>query len=409
MEFGVGINLPEVHHVIHFGLPLSKSEYVQEIGRAGRGNDRAASHVIYLAQQGNAPESLLLRSTTVSQIPDLLSGLDNDFAHIYRVLTNHCPKKEVLYGRLVEFYRGLKEENRGLYLKSYTFDSLEQAKQKIFMLYTVGYINDWYAYSESRAGDGVDLMIDVCATDTDAYRRDEGKMLTRMKRRLRDYFALLGNDREGIVKTDRAKSIEEVIGVFVDWYYAKYLYRHNEAFLDLYDFILRHQNSDSKAITKDIKDHFTLPFVKLKSDEAYYGEMSLKEIAGKAQTGIDSAVLVNIERINSNRYSYKLDFLLFCGHLQSKGVFEESRMERVLRNTPESERPVIFATLPKLYPLCPIDGKLKLLQYVKTKGKPLGIDYDTFLATAYQDGQKDLVYFGMMAERANSHFLRHRR
>ena len=31
-ELGIGINLPNIQNIIHFGLPVSKNEFVQEIG-----------------------------------------------------------------------------------------------------------------------------------------------------------------------------------------------------------------------------------------------------------------------------------------------------------------------------------------------------------------------------------------
>ena len=409
MDLGVGINLPNVRNIIHFGLPLSKSEYVQEIGRAGRANERAVSFVLYLEnEETNIPAELLKRSTKINDIPPLLEGIENDFADIYRKLTNNCPTKDVLYERLIELYTQLENEDHGLYVKSYPFDVLEDVKQKIFMLYTVGYVNDWYSYCESKTGDGVDIMIDVCCSDTDAYRRDPNKMLLRMKKRLRDYFEFLGNDREGIAKTDRAKTKEDIIRVYVDWYYIKYLYRHNEQFLDLYEFITRNDDNNSEKITTEIKDHFVLPFIKLKSDEAYYGEMSIKEIANKALTGISRSALTNVERINSNRYSYKLDFLLFCGHLRMNGTFEESRLDRVLSNAPESELKTITTSLGKLYEVCEVAGRLAILNYIRQNGKNIGLDYDTFLKAAYSNGQKDLIFYGIMAERVNHHFIEHR-
>ena len=97
-----------------------------------------------------------------------------------------------------------------------------------------------------------------------------------MKKRLRDYFELLGNDREAIAKTDRAATPEEVIRVYVDWYYLKYLYRHNEQFLDMYEFISTNLNSNNETVTSGIKEHFVLPFIKLKDDEAYLARCQLR-------------------------------------------------------------------------------------------------------------------------------------
>ena len=47
-DLGIGINLPNIQNVIHFGLPVSKNEYVQEIGRAGRANESVKSYILYL-------------------------------------------------------------------------------------------------------------------------------------------------------------------------------------------------------------------------------------------------------------------------------------------------------------------------------------------------------------------------
>ena len=39
-ELGIGINLPNVNCTVHFGMPVSKNEFVQEIGRAGRAEEK---------------------------------------------------------------------------------------------------------------------------------------------------------------------------------------------------------------------------------------------------------------------------------------------------------------------------------------------------------------------------------
>jgi superfamily II DNA helicase RecQ len=409
-ELGIGVNFPNINNIIHFGLPLSKNEYVQEVGRAGRANERVRSYVIYLENgRANIPESLLKRNTDIDEIPGLLSGIDNDYADIYRKLTNNCPTKDELYNSLIRLYNEFVSDKRVQRVISYGFDVFEDVKQRLFMLYTVGYINDWYSYCMSKDGDGIDILIDICSTDSQSYITNPQKMLLRMKKRLRDYFDFLGNNREGIAKTDRANTPEEVIRVFVDWYYIKYLYHHNEQFLDLYEFIISNSDNDSDRITSGIKDYFSLPFIKLKSDEALYSDMSVRELTNKAIQGMSKAAMANIERINSNRYSYKLDFLLFCGHLRMYGQFEESRLDRLMRSAPNSELHELTGSFGKLYSVCDIAGKLSILNYLESNASNLGIVYNDFLKAAYKNGTRDLIYYGIMAKRANQYFTTIRR
>jgi superfamily II DNA or RNA helicase len=404
-ELGIGVNFPNVRNIIHFGLPLSKSEYVQEVGRAGRANEIVKSYVLYLANdEKNIPKTLLDRSTAINNIPKLLDGITNDYADIYKRLTNNCPTKDVLYSKLVELYREFELGKRALFVMPCALNVIEGIKQQLFMLYTVGYVRDWYSDRKSVTGDGIDIMIDICSTDTSDYRTDPQKMVRRMQKKLRDYFFGLGNDREGIVKTDRANTCEEIIRIYVDWYYTRYLYRHNEEFLDLHEFIERNQGSNSEVITTEIKDYFVLPFIVMKSDEASYSEMSIKEVAAKALTGINRNMLTNVERINSNCYSTKLDFLLLCGHLRLNGTFEVSRLTRVISNTSESERVEIAVCLKKLYKVCGTTGRLALLRYIERPDNLLGIDYRLFLKEIYANGEKDVIYYGLMASRVNKYF-----
>ncbi len=44
--FGLGMNCPDIHQVIHWGLPQDAETYVQESGRAGRDGKQAISFII---------------------------------------------------------------------------------------------------------------------------------------------------------------------------------------------------------------------------------------------------------------------------------------------------------------------------------------------------------------------------
>lgn len=45
--FGMGIDIPNIRHVIHLSPALSITDYVQQIGRAGRDGNRSYAHLLY--------------------------------------------------------------------------------------------------------------------------------------------------------------------------------------------------------------------------------------------------------------------------------------------------------------------------------------------------------------------------
>ena len=49
--FGMGIDMPTVRFVVHYGLPRGMESYIQESGRAGRDNKAAASLVLYTREE----------------------------------------------------------------------------------------------------------------------------------------------------------------------------------------------------------------------------------------------------------------------------------------------------------------------------------------------------------------------
>lgn len=398
-DLGVGINFPNIRNIIHFGLPLSKSEYVQEVGRAGRANERVRSYVLFLSgTAANVPDRLLRRDTEIDKVPALLQGLDNDYADVYKKLTNNCPAKGVLYQELLGLYSALDYHDRPVFIKTYDPATESKLRQHLYMLYVTGYVDDWFTYEYNIKLDAVDTWVDICGTNAGTYRADAGKMFCRMQKKLGDYFDFMGGSRDVISKVNRASSPEQLIDVYVDWYYTKYLYHHNEQFIDLYEFIVSNISGSSDQITDEIKEHFVLPVVKLKTDEAYYLSMSPEEMTEKAILGVGSDTLANLERINGNRYSYLLDYMLFCGHYRMNGNFEGGRLNRIFRSTDEADR--IRRLLPQIYSAGTPESKLEMLKYVSDHINNL----DSFLTEAYTHCEKDLIYFGFLAQRANKLF-----
>ena len=111
--------------------------------------------------------------------------------------------------------------------------------------------------------------------------------------------------------------------------------------------------------------------------------------------------IANIERINTNRYSYRLDYLLFCANLRYNGVLESDRLERVLNNVSYHEKEIIGDDFAKLYPLCSPEGKIAIINFIDDDGGIFNLNLNEFLTAAYADGTKDIIYYGIMAEMLN--------
>ena len=402
-SLGIGVNLPNVHNVIHFGLPLSKAEYVQEIGRAGRNYEKAASYVIYLSSDA-APAGLLQRNTPIDDLPSLVYGISNDYEDVFRLITNNSSDSGKMLERLLDFYGGIDYHTKAVFHPKYQKDILAEAKQNIYYLYCLGYVREWYASTVDRKTGSVEMVIDVCSVDYQTYLNDPNHMLARMKQAARDYYDFLGKNREHIFMTNRAKSPEEIMKIYVDWYYRAYLYRHNEEFLDVYEFISGGHEKVADELSGEIDTYFSLPFVQLKNDEAYFNDLSVQAIIKKALSGLKQSTVSNVERINTNHYSYKLDLLLFCSHLLRDNQFEESRLRRIMERAPTGEIPGKTNLLRLLYPACATSGRFLILKHLDSEDNPGAIK--AFCESIYKDMPKDLFYFGILARTINAIFLK---
>ncbi len=403
-ELGIGINLPNIQNIIHFGLPVSKNEFVQEIGRAGRANEAVNSYVFYLAPvPENVPTVLLKRELEIPNISQILNNIDNDYSDCYRKLNSNIASKEDLLDQIMQVYNEFEQTGRGLYVKKYPLATVEMVKKYIFMLYTIGYVNDWYSYAGNEHDGIVEIMIDVSSTNHDFYR-NPANMLNRVKQRAVAYYETLGSNREQIVKTQRATDVPEAITVYVDWYYAKFLYHHKEMFLDFLDFAEANKDCDSEKVTEDIREYFTLPFIEIKSDEMYYSKLSLREIADKVAKGIGRNTLANVERINSNRYMYNLDCFLFLGNLKLYARFDKNRFERIIRNTAMNQKQELMDAISKVFIKPNTAGRFETIRCLSETATLFSGDPIRICNTLYQNADKDTVYYGMLASKLNKQF-----
>jgi hypothetical protein len=403
-ELGVGINFTNVKNVVHFGLPISKSEYIQEVGRAGRANEAVTSHIIYLKTiDKNIDPQLLKREGEIENISTILDKLGNDYSQTYRKLNNNIDSKEDLNKTLVKFYKSLRDGVRYMDVKPYPIDTIETTRNNLYMLFVIGYVNDWYSYSMDEQQKVINIFIDINSVSPEYYGV-YNNMLRRMKERINDYFDFMGNNRESIFKVSRADKIEEIIQIYVDWYYTKFLYHHKEQFLDLLSFIEIHKDSKNHTIMSGLKEYFTLPFIEIKNDEMYFSKLSIQQISNKIMEGLDKSTAVSIERINSNKYSYRLDYLIFIFTLKVDGRFDKSRADRLITYLSRDEFIEVLNSITRVYGNCNMKTRFDVLRNLELYAKKFNIDGMELFKRVYETNEKDIIYFGVLARLANIKF-----
>lgn len=275
------------------------------------------------------------------------------------------------------------------------------------MLYVTGYVKDWYTY-RAIDDDKIELIIDICSVSNSQGHRvvmlDDTSMLERMRKVSRDYFASMGKDRKSIFKVSKAEKIEDILEVYVDWYYDKFLYHHKEQFLDFFEFLTTNKECNSLKITEEIEDYFTLPFIQIKEDEEYYSTMSFEELSKQVINGIGKNTLSNLERINSNSYSYKLDYLLFVGNWSRLGRLETTRLERFWGKLTEEEKQIFLLTMAEVYANCTEDAKWNYLRYIDDRNNITGLKLSQVVDVIYKKLSRDMLFYGIMARAANEKF-----
>lgn len=408
-ELGIGINLPNVNCTVHFGMPVSKNEFVQEIGRAGRAEEKVTSYVVYLnPSEENIPAHLLKRETVIDNLPQILKMMNNDYSDAYHKLNCGADTSAILYDRLIDIYSDFHTGEKTVYIIDRSVKGIEAYKQLIYMLYVTGYVKDWYTYRAIDAADEIELIIDICSVPNSGghgiVMLDDESMLERMKKVSRDYFASMGNDRESIFKVSKAQKIEDILKVYVSWYYEKFLYHHKEQFLDFFEFLTTNTDCNSMKITEEIEDYFTLPFIQIKEDEEYYSNMTFSELSKQVITGIGKNTLSNLERINSNSYSYKLDYLLFIGNWSRVGRFDATRLERFWGKLNEEEQKNFLVTMAELYASCTDDAKWNYLRYIDDRNNITGLKLSQVVDAIYKKSPRDMLFYGVMARAANEKF-----
>ncbi len=103
--------LPGVTDTYHYGVPVSKSQYVQEIGRAGREKNIAKSEVFYRDKAFlSYDQNLILhRNTPITKIIETMknSVMENDLSQTYGKIFGGIESQEEYIAGVLSLYTNI--------------------------------------------------------------------------------------------------------------------------------------------------------------------------------------------------------------------------------------------------------------------------------------------------------------
>lgn len=282
-DLGVGINLPQVTDTIHYGLPVSKSQYVQELGRAGRENAESRSTVVFLRRDAYPPalRAILRRTTPIEDLVEMcaLDGECRDPLDALGMAIGGLDPPEPYYRGVLNVCHAIRRMAPDEHVVAFPVSDEEPFAQQaerymryLYVLYRVGYLYAWYIVRIDEASRTLEFFLD-CTPEGESRRS-----LEEMNYITATYLHAMGAQEETIGAVRESRSEEETIRHYVDWYYRQFLYHHREQILEMQGFLETHANRSDSEILQALGNYFSLSLLDVQRDVTRATSLTIKDI-----------------------------------------------------------------------------------------------------------------------------------
>lgn len=282
MDLGIGIDTKKLDNIIHFGIPFSIMDFVQENGRAAREGGVGKSYVIYSSYDNiNA-----LHFSNYFEAKKMINNIptNNDYRNTYDIIFqkfDFLGDYRIICKEISKFVlEKLQNKKNSLNIKG-TFNRLS-----LYVLYRLGLVVDFVNF------------------------RNETKIFIHpisiggIKEKIRKITHNDINTNRLISKTN---DIAELVGIFFDSFINDYINKKQRQLISMLDLLNNNHDiiNSSVDINKNLEKFFSLSFksaFKLEEviEMSTYGEINDKIFSGE----YNSNVLKSIERIDNNSTNF---------------------------------------------------------------------------------------------------------
>ena len=395
-KMGIGINLPDIFHIMHIGLPISKAQYVQEIGRASRFGHGALSTVIYKSKESMTPQErrALDFNTSIDEILSILDALPdgNDISDAFKSILGHVENYTTAAKHVHAVYRQLASVENCIILSISVNgqDNLAIRRQQVYLyfLHKMGVIFNWYIKKQS--GSSIEYLIEV---------EHEKNNLSTIKQKSIDYISELSQNKKVIFQIEKAIDPKEIILIMQQWYYNEFLYYHREQMLNILDFfeVNASANMTNDEIMAQLAEYFSIGIVTPDADELeIFSSLSIRELIEKSQNMQDSNLISRIEHQLENQYLTKLDMFLFFHQLYRFNHFNQSRLERIVYRIDDILWIDLMDNLFLIYRDSSDEDKLFIINAMSLRESESSI-----IERIYEKNSPDIIFYAYYAQTVN--------
>ena len=399
-DIGVGINLPNIEKIIHFGFPVSKGQYVQEVGRSGRNGEQSNSYVLFkgISFLDKDEQKLISFNTSIDEVLSIVERQSNynDVANAFKRIIGHVENPMKCVQNIIEVYNQLKSINNYTKL-AFIIDSEKDYYKEInkfhlylYTLFRVGIIYNWYIINISPENGMIELFVEV------DHNKDD---LSYVKKKTIEYLHNLGKFEKNVYDIKQSTTIENIIYLYEDWYYQEFLYHHREQLLNMIQFLEYYYKKENQHIIEDLKNYFSISIVDVENEMKEFKKASISEIMDKAIEKIDTDILANIIKGLESGYNFKLDLILFMSDLISRKTFDHSRFKRILDNLKVPTFREFMENLHIIYSYSINPDRLFMFNALTGL-----FTIKELIDNIYMKCENDIIYYGLLANFANKVF-----